>query len=175
MIIWINGTFGVGKTTAARGLQQRIKGSHLFDPELTGQLLRQQLPRETQTDDFQDEPLWRQLNLMLLEQVDQPSAVIIVPMTLTNPDYFDEIIGSLRDKGHQVQHVTLMASPKTIRRRLRSRFERAQSWGGRQAAERLRALAYPVFSHHVDTDDLSKQQIVDVIGLLCDIPLSPPG
>ncbi|WP_235188869.1 zeta toxin family protein [Exiguobacterium artemiae] len=141
---------------------------------MTGQLLRQQLPRETLADDFQDEPLWRQLNLVLLEQLDQPSAVIIVPMTLTNPDYFDEIIGALRSNGHQVQHVALMASPATIRRRLRSRFERAQSWGGRQADERLRALAHPVFSNHVDTDDLSKQQIVDVIGLLCDIQLMPP-
>ncbi|MCY1691743.1 hypothetical protein OVA29_14550 [Exiguobacterium sp. SL14] len=43
MIIWINGTFGVGKTTAATGLQQRWSGSHIFDPEETGYFLRAQL------------------------------------------------------------------------------------------------------------------------------------
>ena len=174
MIIWINGTFGVGKTTAAHGLQQRIKGSHLFDPELTGQLLRQQLPQEQQTGDFQDEPLWRRLNLLLLEQLDQASAVIIVPMTLTNSGYFEEIIGALRKNGHQVHHVTLMASPKTVRRRLRSRFERGQSWGGKQAEERLRELSDPLFSYHIETDGMSKRQIVDAVGLRCNLQLLPP-
>ncbi|MDI3234774.1 AAA family ATPase [Exiguobacterium antarcticum] len=174
MIIWINGTFGVGKTTAARGLQKRIKGSHLFDPELTGQLLRRQLPQENRIDDFQDEPLWRRLNLLLLEQLDQTATVVIVPMTLTNPDYFEEIVGILRTKGHQVRHVTLMASPETVRRRLRSRFERGQSWGGKQVETRLRELKHPFFLNHVDTDGMSKHQIVDVIGLLCDIRLLPP-
>lgn len=174
MIIWINGTFGVGKTTAAQGLQQRIKGSHVFDPELTGQLLRQQLPQADQPDDFQDAPLWRRLNLLLLEQLDQASAVILVPMTLTNSTYFEEIIGALRKTGHQVHHVTLMASPKTVRRRLRSRFERGHSWGGKQAEDRLRELSHPLFSHHLQTDAMSKQQIVDAIGLVCNLRLLPP-
>ncbi len=40
MIVFINGTFGVGKTTAAERLVVRLPGSLLFDAELVGSLLR---------------------------------------------------------------------------------------------------------------------------------------
>ena len=39
MIIWINGTFGAGKTTAAYELQKRVKNSFVFDPERFGYVL----------------------------------------------------------------------------------------------------------------------------------------
>ena len=39
MIIWLNGTFGAGKTTTARQLVQRLANTRLFDPELVGYLL----------------------------------------------------------------------------------------------------------------------------------------
>lgn len=34
MIIWLNGPFGVGKTTLANILHKRIENSYLYDPEL---------------------------------------------------------------------------------------------------------------------------------------------
>lgn len=33
MIIWLNGTFGAGKTTTAHELAKLVPGSRLFDPE----------------------------------------------------------------------------------------------------------------------------------------------
>jgi broad-specificity NMP kinase len=33
MLVWINGTFGVGKTTTAKALTDRLPGHRLFDPE----------------------------------------------------------------------------------------------------------------------------------------------
>ncbi|MGI1805031.1 AAA family ATPase [Exiguobacterium sp. TDN 0502] len=171
MIIWINGTFGVGKTTAAKGLQQRWKGSYIFDPEETGYFLRAQLPENK--DDFQDEPLWRTFNRQLLEQLNTEDARIIVPMTLTNPEYFQEIIGTLRDSGHDVRHIALMAKETTVKRRLISRLEHPNSWGGKQAKQRLRQLSDPLFSRQIKTDDLTKGQIVDAIALVTGIGLSP--
>ena len=32
MIIWINGSFGVGKTTIAEKLKEKIRNSILYDP-----------------------------------------------------------------------------------------------------------------------------------------------
>lgn len=171
MIIWINGTFGVGKTTAATGLQQRCSGSYIFDPEETGYFLRAQLPENK--DDFQDEPLWRTFNRQLLEQLNTEDARIIVPMTLTNPEYFQEIIGTLRDSGHDVRHIALMAKKATVKRRLISRLESPNSWGGKQAEQRLRQLSDPLFSQQIKTDDLTKGQIVDAIALVTGIELSP--
>lgn len=171
MIIWINGTFGVGKTTAAKGLQKRWSGSYIFDPEETGYFLRAQLPENK--DDFQDEPLWRTFNRQLLEQLDTEDARIIVPMTLTNPAYFQEIIGTLRETGHDVRHIALMAKETTVKRRLISRFERPNSWGGQQAEQRLRQLSDPLFSQQIETDDLTKGQVIDAIALVTGIGLSP--
>ena len=40
MIVFINGPFGVGKTTVAERLVGRLPGSLLFDAELVGSFLR---------------------------------------------------------------------------------------------------------------------------------------
>lgn len=175
MIIWINGTFGVGKTTAAKGLQKRIPGSDIFDPESVGQLLREQLPWTRTYSDFQDEPLWRELTRVILERSNQSgNRTIIVPMTVTNPIYFDEIVGGLRRRGYLVHHVSLMASPTTVKRRLLRRFERPDSWGGQQADARIQALTDPLFNQHIQTDRLTKQGVVDAIALICDLHVAPP-
>ena len=44
MIVWINGTFGAGKTSTARELVDLIPQSTLFDPELIGGALCRLLP-----------------------------------------------------------------------------------------------------------------------------------
>ena len=46
MIVWLNGAFGAGKTTAARELMDLLPGSTLCDPELIGVGLRHMLPKE---------------------------------------------------------------------------------------------------------------------------------
>jgi hypothetical protein len=57
MIVWLNGTFGAGKTMTARELVARIPGSRIFDAEHVGFLLRQVLPEPP--GDFQHLPPWR--------------------------------------------------------------------------------------------------------------------
>lgn len=53
MIVWINGPFGVGKTTLATGLEARMPG-RVFDPEKVGFLLRSIIKEPI--DDFQHWP-----------------------------------------------------------------------------------------------------------------------
>src|SRR5690348_7546872 len=45
MVIWINGAFGVGKTTVARALHERWPDAVVFDPEQLGFVLRRIVPR----------------------------------------------------------------------------------------------------------------------------------
>ena len=59
MLVWINGTFGVGKTTTARALHERA-GWPVFDPEHVGYLVGGHL-RDHEFDDFQDLAPWRRL------------------------------------------------------------------------------------------------------------------
>ena len=47
MIVWLNGTFGCGKTTTAAELCPLIPSSRLFDPETVGYMLGRNLARSS--------------------------------------------------------------------------------------------------------------------------------
>lgn len=51
MLVWINGTFGVGKTTTARAVVARSDRHRIFDPESVGDMLVQSL-RGVEITDF---------------------------------------------------------------------------------------------------------------------------
>lgn len=59
MILWVNGAYGIGKTSVCNELQNRLPVSHLFDPEAIGDVIRNVLPLSLWKDDFQDYPFWR--------------------------------------------------------------------------------------------------------------------
>ena len=39
---------------------------------------------------------------------------MIAPMTLIEPTYFDETVGRLRQRGHDVRHFALLAERETV-------------------------------------------------------------
>jgi adenylate kinase family enzyme len=174
MIIWINGTFGSGKTTTAYELQKRLKNSFVFDPESFGFVLMRNVPKEISKDDFQDYQIWRDTNYLLLKQVTEAyNGVIIVPMTLTNEKYFNEIIGRLKEDGITVKHFTLSASKETIAKRLRKRFEGENSWAYQQMDKRLSSLSKDTFQEHIHTDSLSIEEVVERIAKFSSMELLP--
>ena len=128
MLVWIDGAFGVGKTTVAKALARRWPAAMTFDPEQLGFLLRRLVPPDLRTRDFQEMPLWRQLvrhtAAGLIEHHGRP---LIVPMALPDPGSRDEILGGLRSSGLDVRHFLLLASEPTLRRRLFWRWSRPAS------------------------------------------------
>ncbi|MFB7637017.1 NUDIX domain-containing protein [Streptomyces sp. NPDC056149] len=144
MIVWLNGTFGAGKTTAAHELLDLLPGSTLYDPELLGSGLRLMLPakRFEQVDDYQDLPSWRRLVVdtaaALLTEVPGP---LVTPMTLLRQEYRDEIFGALAARRIPVVHVLLHAEETILRERIAHREEIADAPEG-NAAVRRRGLAH---------------------------------
>ncbi|CAM4009851.1 AAA family ATPase [Saccharibacillus endophyticus] len=174
MIIWINGAFGSGKTTTAEELERRIPESFLYDPENVGYFIRNVFPAGLLKSDFQDHKIWREMNVSLLgELARQYSGTIIVPMTLVNPDYFEELVGQLRSQGIEVRHFTLMAQRETLLQRLTNRGEESNSWSARQIGRCLASLSAERFGQHIDTDDLTTEQIIERIAAECEIQLNP--
>lgn len=174
MIIWINGAFGAGKTQTAYELHRRIPGSYVFDPENAGFYIRKNIPPETLEADFQNYPMWRECNYSMLSYIDRKyDGVILVPMTVVHPDYFDDIIGKLRKDGVQVNHFTLCASKEILMQRLRSRGEGRQSWAARQVERCIDGLSNEKFQHHLQTDHLSIEQVVEQIASMSSISLLP--
>lgn len=174
MIIWINGTFGSGKTTVAYELHKRLPNSTVYDPERFGYVLMANIPKELLKDDFQDYPLWREANYTLLKQISEEyQGTIIVPMTLTNEQYFEEIIGRLKDDGIEVKHYTLSASEATIQKRLAKRFEGKSSWAYQQMDERIARLSKGSFKEHIQTDGLSIDEVVEKVAVKANLELLP--
>ncbi len=173
-IIWINGAFGSGKTTMAYTLYKRLPEAFVFDPENTGYYLRKNQPVSLCYDNFQDEPLWRHINRdLLLHIASHYQGVILVPMTVIRPDYYNELVSSLQDHDIPVVHIVLAASEQTLRGRLRKRLESKHSWAAQQIEACLKGFRHPLFRTQIQTDGRHVEDIADEIARIAGLPLLP--
>ena len=83
----------------------------MYDPEEIGGFLSNMFEHEK--DDFQDYELWRILNSDILKYMCSVYEIVIVPMTITNKNYYDEIINKLKTSGVEIKHFILNASKKS--------------------------------------------------------------
>lgn len=127
MIVWLNGTFGCGKTTTAAELRSSIPSSRVFDPETVGYMLRSNLADHPVTD-FQQWPPWRQLVVATVTELARFTGQhLIAPQTVLDRGYLGEIFAGLREAGHTVFHVVLDADHDTLLKRIHGSAE-AQQW-----------------------------------------------
>lgn len=178
MIVWINGAFGGGKTHTAYELVRRTASTVLVDPELAGFGLQRTLPGPLRSD-FQDIAAWRTGVIEILDRVERSGdyEASVVPMTLVEPAYLEEIHGGLRALGHDVRHVALITSPEMLRRRLRGRLEglRGQeTWAMRQIARCVRALS-EMDAYKVDNDHAGLDTVVEEVAAHVGLPLTRPA
>ena len=135
------------------------------------------LPRALRTD-FQDLQAWRSGVREVLDLAarnhDDP---VIVPMTLIDSRYFTQIIGGLRDDGHDVRHFALLAERATVLRRLRRRGFgsglKRERWAVDRLDECLTRLHEPEFAHHIPTDQQTVPQVADTIARIAALPIVP--
>lgn len=172
MIIWINGAFGSGKTQTACELHRRMKNSFVYDPENAGFFIRDNLPDSVRFDDFQDHPMWRSFNYEMLDYIYQNyPGDIIVPMTVTNKDYYDEIIGKLSKK-YDVKHFILYAEKEIILKRLASRLEGKNSWAAQQIDRCIAAFNGDIAGYKIYTDNLNICQAAEKVAREAGVALS---
>ena len=173
MIIWLNGAFGAGKTQTAYALHRRMPGSYVYDPENAGFFIRDNLPPSIRAEDFQDYPLWRTCTReMLTYMARRYEGHIIVPMTITNRAYYDEIIGGLSG-AFDVRHIILYADRETLLRRLASRLEGRRSWGAQQIDRCIRAFDTDITEIKLATDSLTVGQAAERAAEIAGVPLIP--
>lgn len=174
MIIWINGAFGSGKTNVAYELNRRVENSYVYDPEEIGYFIRDNIPKELKLSDFQDFNIWRDFNYQMLEYINSNyDGFIIVPMTITNNTYYNEILERLRQDNVDIKHFTLMANKETLINRLRKRGDGRNSWAAKQIDRCVNALADPIFKEHINTDEMTICEVVEYIAESCNINLLP--
>jgi hypothetical protein len=119
MIVWLNGTHGVGKTTTSRLLQPLLPDARLLDPEKVGETLMDIRPTLRATDDFQHWDPWRPLVVETARQVLQyAGGVLVMPQTVLVERYWREIADGLAGHGIPVRHFVLHADQATLRHRI---------------------------------------------------------
>jgi hypothetical protein len=177
VLVWINGPFGGGKTATAYELHRRVDQSIVCDPERLGYGLHRMLPGDLRTD-FQNFAAWRTGVHEVLDLVARKwEGPVIVPMTVIDPAYLDEMVGRLRREGHDVRHFSLLADRGTVLRRLRTRTFglglRHERWAEGKLDECLAQLRNEVFAEHLYTDSLSVAQVADTIARSVGLPIRP--
>lgn len=174
-VVWINGAFGVGKTTTARLLLQAFPGSVLFDPEEVGALLRPVLQPVAAVRDFQMWSAWRDLvaatlNAVAHELPDEGPRLVIVPQTITNESYWLQIRAAI-DPQIDVTCVALHVDPNEHRQRVNSDAEepgalrwRLENFERFDAAEWIRASF-----DSVDTSTISPEAVAAAVRTIWEI------
>ncbi|GHT99002.1 tunicamycin resistance protein [Spirochaetia bacterium] len=166
MIIWINGAFGSGKTQTAFELNRRLENSYVYDPENVGYFLRRNMPREIIRGNFQHQPLWRIFNYEIIKNIyTKYNGNIIIPMTIYNKEYYDEIIGKLLRENIKIDHYILGADKETLLKRLSKRHEKKNSWAAKHIDICINGFnELKEKSIYIDTNKLSIYDVVEKIG-----------
>lgn len=118
MIVWLNGSFGVGKTTTARHLVEQSDRLRHFDPEWVGYMLANNLADHEVTD-FQQYPSWRRLVPVVADEVVQFTGQhLVAAQSVLVESYWRELVEGLDGLGHDVFHVVLDADADTLHARI---------------------------------------------------------
>jgi broad-specificity NMP kinase len=130
MILWLNGTFGVGKTTTSRRIAASSAEWRPFDPEWVGYMLRANLDG-VPFDDFQELDAWRRLVPLVMNEVALLTGKhLVASQTVLVEHYWRELRSGLEDVGHEVFHVLLDCDETVLRDRIVSDVDErsAREW-----------------------------------------------
>lgn len=118
MILWINGTFGVGKTTASARLADSLHNFRQFDPESVGYMLANSLG-DVPVNDFQEYPAWRRLVPVVADEIVSATAQhLVAAQSVLVEDYWLELREGLVGLGHEVFHVVLDVDSDSLHARI---------------------------------------------------------
>lgn len=166
MIVWLNGAFGVGKSTAAKELSWLLPGAaRIHDPEVLGWVLQRTVAR-LQRGDFQHLTSWRRGTVLLTRWAARGDASVVVPMSVLRPDYLDDLLGGLRAHGHDVRHVLLDAPEPVLQTRISDDTEepRATQWR-REHVANYRDVRAEIAERGItiDTSDTRPRQVASAV------------
>ena len=168
MIIWINGPYGIGKTTLAEELCKKLPDGFIFDAEEVGNAGRDNMPKKFFKETFEEFPLWGETCISLLEKL---AAVydgdILVPMTLVFPESVFDIIEKLRAKSIKMLHVMLEADEKTVLERILLRGEEEDCWCAQNIGRCITAQGKMPCDLRISAADKTPEEIAaEVLGFI---------
>jgi predicted kinase len=173
VLLFLNGPMGVGKTQVAFEFARRVRGGFVCDPERLGKAIQRMTPPSL-AEEWQFHSAWRSGVVDVASGVaSRHDGVVVLPATILDKAHHAEIIGGLRERGHDVHHFSLLASPETLIRRLRSRGDGRGSYGAKRIEICLAALSEPEFATHIRTDGLDVPSVAEEVAASIGVGLEP--
>ncbi len=168
MIVLLNGTFGVGKTSVAQVLAKTLPNALLFDPEEVGQMVRrvtQEVRSGAETsDDFQDIALWRSLTITpAAGLVEKYGRDLVVPMTLVDTAYLEEIRTGLSEVSGPLHHFCLTAPLEVVQHRLLQRGDLPGSWPWQRTLSYYLRFEDEHCRVHIATENRTPQDVAELV------------
>jgi AAA domain len=151
MVIWLNGPFGVGKTTVAHELVRLTPDARIADPERIGYVMKRAFWRKA---DYQDVALWRRLTVRQVHRQARRGTVI-VPMTVVDPVVFAEITAGAR--------VFALTAPRDIIAARIDAGDEAHGWRHQNLDRCLKAFETDSFGEGIDTEGRTPLEIAQLI------------
>jgi hypothetical protein len=151
-------------------LRGALPGSALYDPEWAGivlmRLAKLATLRRRPAEDFQDFPLWRRsavAGVRLFRALRR--GPVIVPMTFSRREYFDEVVAGIRRFDSELRVFCLKATLPTVKERLAGRGDKTEGPGAEWIARRIvecdEAHRDPHFGEHVNTEDRPAREVAE--------------
>lgn len=135
MIIWLNGNYGVGKTTVANAILKKLgnnKCGYIYNPEELFYFINQNSPfismkRKTE---MQEEEIWRSLNYMYIKWLENNfDGILIIPMSIFSQKQYENTIEKLKNDGIEIYHIILHANEETLLDRITKRENEEKQYG----------------------------------------------
>jgi len=178
MIIWLNGPFGIGKTSTAHALLRRVPAALLYDPELFGAALRTTVATIEAAADFQELRAWPSLVVetarVLSDTYDRP---LVLPLTVWRRSAVEVLLSGLRRIDPDVRPFRLVASEGVLRARIvrRPDAEGSHAWCLAHLDAGLQLMSDAAFGQAIGTEGQTPDQVANTILECVSEPSSADG
>ena len=163
VIVFLNGAFGVGKTSTARVLHEALPTSLLFDPEWVGTMLSATLKERTDwPGDYQSIPAWRRIVVSAVQELRRDyEHLLIVPMTVWRADVWRQLRTGFCEADPELRAFRLTATEETLRSRILGRPEEEgpHGWCLRHMPVAIAALRDEEYGTEIPTDERTPEEI----------------
>lgn len=166
MILWIDGAYGVGKTTVAEKIGERLNNVEILESDFYYQEMLKEnfflgfggtIPQTNKN-------FIKRFRDLIIEKSKVSKNNLIVVMSLTQKECMEELYEYLTDTGQDIFHIILIACEQTIISRIENDFSRDKSFSLSYLHENIQFLE----SHfpdaiRVDTDNKNSDAVADYI------------
>ncbi|RKI71802.1 hypothetical protein D7V91_00295 [bacterium 1xD42-67] len=171
MIIWLDGTHGVGKTSVAEAIKERCPQSESLDSDVYwNDFLEKNCLIGGGCFPQNNKPFIERFKHLIEEKMQSGCAFLIVQMALTEKECKERLFDCLKEAYENTFHIILTAEIETLISRIKSDSDRDQQF----ALSRLKWNTKFLGQHYSDaarivTDNKSISDIVDEIFANCNL------